>query len=250
MPKLTEKQALDVANRAALGARVAGKWTMSHLLLSLVILTLLVIGYLLIWKIPRIEKEARSAAFAADSIAAVADTTRKLQLKMFSDSMAAFERRAVQTEIVADAFDKAMKKVSAAVAGIRVHVDTQSGRDTADVFADRNNIRRAEFHIERTPFIADAKVVLPPPPSKGVIDINFALQPFNLGARIQCGDPVLGIKPGTIAIITPPWMQATIENPRLERRICNPEKRTGVSKWLVLSGFVGGVYLGSRFGGK
>lgn len=223
---------------------------MSHLLLTLLILLLAVMAYLLLWKIPHMEKDARSARFSADSIAAVADTTRKLQIKMFGDSLSAFERRAVQTKIVADAFDKAVKKISAAVAGITVHIEPQAGSDTSVVVGDANNVRRAEFHVEKTPFVADAKVILPPPPSKGTMDVAFALKPFSLGARIQCGEPVLGIRPATIAITTPPWMTATIESPKLEQRVCNEEKKGGVSKWLLAGGFVGGVFLGSRFGGK
>jgi hypothetical protein len=190
-------------------------------------------------------------ALKSDSTTAAADTTRVVSWraqKVLGDSIAAVERRSVQVQMHADALDKALGRVSAALTSITAVVRTLNVKNkpgtVVTVDAMDTTIRKSTFVVDSTPFHVVADVKLPPPPRVGMIDLSVRLDTLRLRPRLQCGKPVDNVRPATILVETPKWLPAVIDSSRVDISACNPQliqKRDWSPWWAIPAAFVAGA---------
>lgn len=190
----------------------------------------------------RARAEARSNSLARDSAEAAASKSAEIAVnertkRLLGDSMRAFERRTIQAEIIRDVLDKALNRISIARSNVTVTIDTVRASATAPVATDSGDVRRGVFTVREEPVTATATVAMPKPPALGSLDMRFVIDPIRLGVRLQCGEPVRGIKPASIVVTTPPWMNAQIEGTEQRPELCNPvlasSSHRGISRWWI-----------------
>lgn len=227
--------------------RLAWQWVATHLALTALIFVTLTAGALYL-KYRQMAQYQRATAFALDSAKAAADTTRNVNLKSFGDSVAGATRLAFQQEVVRDAIDKALRVVSASKTNIVIHVDTVRASGTGTGVTETADVRKDSFTVRQEPFTVTAAVALPRPPSKGSIKLGVVTDSIQLGVRLQCGEPVRGVRPASILVTTPKWMNAKIEGAQTTPQACNPITVHGgsLSRWFLVPTFLGGLYIGSR----
>ena len=178
---------------------------------------------------------ARSNGLRADSLEAVADTTRLLATRAGD----VWARRLLQSELKADSLDKALKLKPKVVIRTEVVVDTLREYVTAPVIGD--SIRFAQFHVRRDPFTVDADVILPPPPDNGSLSVRVALDPFTLGVRVGCGPRTGGVRSATATVEAPPWASISLDRVQGTPDVCNPKGSSGrMSPWLLGAAAVAG----------
>lgn len=214
-------------------------WAKAHILIVL-FAALAIYAFTLYLQRNRARADARSNALALDSAQAAAavtiERTEANVRKVLGDSIRAFERRTIQAVIERDAMDRAFHRLSISRSNIVVTIDTVRAAGEATV-TENADVRRSIFTVRQEPITATAAVALPAPPLLGTIDAKFVIDPIHLGVRLQCGEPVRGIKPATIVVTTPPWMKAEIQGTEQKPELCNPllgdDSHRGVSKWWI-----------------
>lgn len=217
------------------------------------ILGLIIIGLALAFGVTRCQRDraiddARGNAFRADSTAAVNDSTRSMSdktKKIFGDSLQGVERRALQAEIQRDALDKTLGRVTQALTTVTVALKELKTSGVTSRVVESGDLRTAHFEVDSIPFHATATVSLPPAPAPGRFSLVVKLDSAKIGVRIQCGKAnATGIRPATVGVTTPPWLDAQIVNPIFTPDVCNAEKQKGwrIPWWTAPAGFaVGGL---------
>ena len=160
----------------------------------------------------RYRAAAVRAAFVADSIEAAADTTRQERWGA--------ERRAIQAELARDSLDKALKRSTALRGVVRIVTPPDTIRLEAPT-TDSADLRFGHFDSYRPPYRIHADVSLPPPPGIGVLDLTITPDTAVIGLRVQCGEAVRGIRPATIVVSPPDWMDAYIDTAQVTPLACN-----------------------------
>jgi hypothetical protein len=166
-------------------------------------------------------EEARVAAgLVRDSLAAAADSTRALHLRLevLGESLRVVQRRAVQTEQRADALDRALglERVARVRLAARVAPITRSARSDTVVGETSEGERSAAFDVREAPYTVHAEVRLPPPPAAGMMAVRVALDTLGLEVRVSCGVPgEAGVRPATATVLGPSW--ATIRMTKVEQ---------------------------------
>jgi hypothetical protein len=203
----------------------------------------------------RARAEQVSLALKADSLQAVADTTRRTSLsrrdslKIFGDSLSAVERRVVQTKISNDALDNALHRASVLITRLdatiqNFNVKNRPGTAVTLVSSD-TSIRQSTFHIDSTPYHVDATAKLPPPPRVGTLDLAIHMDTVFMRPRLQCGEAVDGVKPATILVETPTWLtNVKINQSLVSPSACNPQlitKRDWSPWWAIPAAFIAGA---------
>lgn len=207
------------------------------------------------WQLHRARNESEGLALRADSLEAAGDVTRRAMLsasdavKILGDSLQAVERRGVQLSsgVKPDAFDRATGRTTVVRGGITVSPGTITTTATSTPVSrstDSLDVRIGIFHVDSSGarsgprYVADARVSLPPPPQLGRLELGVRLEPIALAPRIQCGAPVNGIRPATMAVVAPVGISVDIAPLELNARVCNED--FGRPKgWRVPIGWVG-----------
>lgn len=207
-------------------------------------------------------KAGEANALRADSISAVADTTRKTALrardsvKLLGDSLAAVERRGVQLAgVPRDRFDKATDRTSVARGSVTVLNGPIKTVATSSPTSESDDVRSASFHVDSsraigsTRFIAQVDVTAPKPPLLATLKLGVTLPPIELEPRIQCGSPDAGgIRPATLAVVAPRGVDVTIGTLAIDVHACNPDfgrpRGIRVPLWVAAGGVLAGVVIG------
>lgn len=200
--------------------------------LALAILAALTCAAMLVYraKAMNLERERDVQAFRADSVEAVADTTRRVA--------GMWEKRSVQMEIERDSIDDLLRQKSVVKAKIFVRVDTQYVEAVAESHADT-----ADFHTHQTPFDINAHVVMP---DTGLATAAFrvSLDPIPLSVRLGCQN-AKPIKKATIAVKSPDWAKLQMDSVYQDKSVCNPDspavRRRGHGRLLMDAAFIGTV---------
>lgn len=197
---------------------------MPWLVVGVLVLSLLVALFLL----RREQRNGERLALAASNARAAADTTRRLSgrvLAVLGDSLAAYQRLALQNRIERDELDRALGSVSAVRSRLELTVRTLTARGgtTAVVVDSATDTRTATFAVDSVPFRVRASVALPPPPAPGRFAVTVALDPVRIEPRVTCGPAVDGIRPASLTVVTPPWITAEVVGVSLEPRVCNED---------------------------
>lgn len=164
---------------------------------------------------------AQAAGFGADSVQAVADSSRSsfyIRVASLGDSLRVAERRAIQTVQRADVLDRALRLERRLRDSLRVAVDRLSHKVRSDsVVSDgADSERRAAFEVREVPYTVHAKVVLPRAPGRGSMDVRVEMDTMALDVRVGCGvATAAGVRPATAVVVGPRW--ASVRLGRVEQ---------------------------------
>lgn len=203
-------------------------------------------------------RHARRDALERDAAEARADSTRRVDARLLSGEIAAWERRAVQERLRADRLDRELGRTTVALSQARLTIDSLRVKTPSSkpVEVLEGDTRVGTFQLRQAPYSIRAVATLPPPPAYGEIDLLIRLDPIPLMARLMCGarDPRTGVAPATVLVAAPPWAQVQLEQVQQDPAVCSPEPtrlpRIGLGsawRWVERAGFLAaGVYIGSR----
>lgn len=184
------------------------------------------------YRVAQAHRASEALAYVSDSLQVAADSTRRLQVAGLETSISLWQRRAYQGEQHADFLDKKLKQESAAREKLQLTVDRLVAQISAPVTVDPSDVRHADFHERKTPYTVDIGVDLPKPPAMGVARISVTTDTANVGVRLTCGKPVNGIRPASVTVSTPIWLNVHVDSAAQNTSVCNgtkPSKRwTGV----------------------
>ncbi len=194
-----------------------------------------------IWK-----QRALRSAFAADSIAAAADTSRTF----FKGELAVTLRRLIQVDIARDSLARELRtrpvlRVTGTV--------TIKELDTVLVGAvtDSGSVRVGKFATYSKPYAVAAVVGLPPPPADGFMRLHIELDTARFRLETHCGPRVNGVAPATMVFVSPAWLPFTIDTALVSPMSCNAtvfQSRHGIGYYGVrTAGVVAGGYALFRF---
>jgi hypothetical protein len=175
----------------------------------------------------RANQRADRAAFQADSLAAVIDTTKRvLELK---DSTIVWQRRIVQTQTEPDALARQLQAAFGAIqvmaTAITATIAERQGVASATTHADAaDSVRTASFDLRLAPYTLTADARLPRPPGRATLDATIRTDPAKLGARLTCGAATNGVRRADVFLTTPSWLTATVDSVQQDPYICNSEK--------------------------
>jgi hypothetical protein len=226
------------------------KGTTIHLQLPWIVVgvfTLVVLGLFIALRLEA--SRARQNGLRADSLEAVADTTRRL----WGVDSGVWVRRAVQTEIQLGVLDKLLKQKPVVVYRDSIVIKpVVIAGPTGPVTSDPNDsIRRGQFHVDSTPYHADVTAELPKAPSLGRISLAVSLDPIIIDAEVACGKAIGGVKPAIVQLTAPPWARVGLSNTQTAPDVCNAQRGFllggfSVPWWLAL-GTAGLGFLGGHF---
>lgn len=202
-----------------IGEKVLGGFVLALLL------TIAVLWFML----DRSRGRERRAGFAADSLAAALDTSRRVALsrsdsiRILGDSMTAVGRRAFQVAQRSDALDRAQGLDRVAIANLDAAVRALSVRVTsgAATVTDAAGVRSATFAIDSTPYHGTASVALPAT-GQGSIDLRIRVDTARLGLRLGCGKATNGIRSAAATLTGPTWLTLRLDRVEQTPDICNP----------------------------
>lgn len=159
--------------------------------------------------------QLRDALLHTDSLQAAADTTRLV----YADSLRLFERRAIQQEQRADDLDRDLGRERRARVALVAQVESlQTTATTTPVY--RADTATAAFDVTAPPYHAQVDVVIPPPPSPALLDLAVTLDPAPMEVRLGCGPSVNGLRPATVAVIPPPWLDVDLTQVEQDPDVC------------------------------
>lgn len=209
------------------------------------------------WQLHRAQAAGEKNALRASNAIAERDKTRKTALsqkdriRLLGDSLLAVERLAVQAPkgLARDPFDKATDRTSVARGDVTVTPDRIDASATSSPTTESDDVRSAHFEIDSTRYKAVVDVDVPKPPLLAQLRLGVTLPPIKLEPRWQCGAPDAGgIRPTTLALISPQGYEVTIGRLEADVHTCNPDfgKPRGirVPLWTVGAGAGLGVVLG------
>lgn len=164
-----------------------------------------------------------------DSVEAVADTTRLLQIASLEDSLSLYQRRIVQTEQRLDDIDNELRQERAFRASLSLRLDSLTSELSSPV-TEAGDTLRMHFEQDTLPYQLEADVLVPPAdPVTLVRPDAFArftvrLAPIPIEARIGCSPNANdSFNQATLNIITPEWATVEIGEVQQEPRVCNPD---------------------------
>lgn len=203
------------------------------------------------WQLGRERRAHEDASLRASNAIAERDVSRKAVLsaadavKILGDSLQAVERLGVQrpgSGIKPDAFDRATDRTTVVRGGISV-TPGAINITTVAVARDSSTIR---FHVDSSlahlgpRYVADATVTIPPRPAMPTLQLGVRFSPIVLEPRIQCGPPIDGIRPATMAVLGPAGVPLEVQPLELNVRVCNEDfgRPTGIRVPLSTAGLV------------
>lgn len=155
--------------------------------------------------------QALDAALARDSAEAAADTTRRILL----GSLTLAQRRVIQVSLERDSLDRALKVRSVAHAATTLRLPVV---DTVLVAVPRADT--ATFTYDSVPYHAAVTVAWT---DTATAHFRFRADSIWVRQRTVCGAPVRGIRPATVAYLTPSWVTLTVDSAQQSPLFCQPD---------------------------
>lgn len=169
---------------------------------------------------------AHAGALRADSIAAVADSTKVV----LADSLrTVYERRMVQIRMERDSIDRELRTESRARTALALAVrELRAEQATDTVFVEAGDVRYGHTQIRREPWLAQVEAWLPPPPRAGRFALRVELDPAPIYVGVRCGEAAgsAEVRPAHVTVDAPAWLTARVEDPVVAPTVCNPPLRT------------------------
>ena len=151
------------------------------------------------------------AGLVVDSMQVAVDVAREvtaLAHRQLGDSTRAWQRRTEQHALEQDALERQLRIEARARVSAEARVRALQDSATAPVTVGAGDVRSARWTIHQPPFQVEASAELPPPPARGTLQVNVALDPLPLTVRLGCRDGA--VVPQAWAVVTgPEW--ATLE---------------------------------------
>lgn len=167
----------------------------------------------------------REAGLVRDSLEAVIDTTRLVEVSVLHDSLRLYERRVLQVAQESDSLDRALKRERRLKAEVSVAIAPIDMQGTSEPTVDSADVRIMAFrNIRRGPVTIDSLYVRSPPlPAPAAMRIWARVEPIPLGIRMQCGlKEIDGIRPAFATVRAPQWATARIDSLQADPDVCNP----------------------------
>ena len=160
--------------------------------------------------------KVREYSLRADSLQAVADTTRLV-------SANTWERRAIQAELERDDLDRELEQVRMSTVETTVLIDTvyvETEADTTETLAD--GTRYALFETYRKPLSAKLQVWLPEPPGAARLSMTTALDPIPLTVDVTCSESVYdsSVRRAMFRANGPEWADIRMNTGTVEPTVC------------------------------
>lgn len=187
-----------------------------------------------------------------DSLEAVNDTTRDItnllrdKIGSLEEDQRFLQRRIVQVELERDSIDEALNQESKARYSLQVQVSNLHTFITTTEYMDSLGYRTARFSEYQKPYTTTAIVNMPPfGEGRANMDLTISLDPATLNIRATCGDrdPNTGLRPASILLNTPAWLQTSVGNVYQDKELCNyelvnpPERKDkGILKSILTAG--------------
>lgn len=149
---------------------------------------------------------------AKDSIEAVNSQTVKV-----GDT---WMRRAIQTELVADSLNKALKTKPKVIVKTEFVVTPVDGTVVAPI-AVSDSLFEMKFHEVKPPYTVDAAVIGNTLSKVGSLTYSVKLDPFKIGVRVDCGVETNGIRPATVGFETPTFIAVSLDTVRQSKEVCS-----------------------------
>lgn len=219
------------------------KRTITRILVGLALL--LIVGLAIALTV--VSGRARSNALRADSLEAVADTTKQIA--------GAWERRATQAELGKTAAEAQLKLKPKTSVAITLKIDTVY-RDTAigTPVTETEGVRRSTVDFRQEPVTLHTDLEMDPPPGTArMLNTRIGIDPILLVPRVSCStERFNGIHRAHVTIDSlPPWVTPQIRAAQADADVCNQRIGFAVSlgkTWwftagVALAGFLAGVAL-------
>lgn len=197
----------------------------SKLELAVGLLFVLVIGTLGVI-VHHYHRQSIDNGFRADSLAAVTDSVRKV-----GD---AWQRRVVQMSLTQDSLEKALKLKPTVITSTVIQFDTVRVHDNSAVVASdsTDSVRTAHFEEYTAPVHTVVDVGLPRAPQRGALALLTTIDPIAISLRLECGEPVGGIRPAVVTATTSvPRMHLGLPTLQADKAVCNPAPSLVLSGW-------------------
>lgn len=179
-----------------------------------------------------VQRELRfNRALYAENLAAVRDTSRRLQLGVVAlgDSLVLTERRAVQQQQRGDALDRALRVERRARVAVRLELPRVMSKTMGAAAAldssgggGGNDVRRAHFTIEQAWYSGSADVALPPAPERPQLSLDLGMRPIPLEVRLGCSArSASGVRRASATVAAPAWAKLTLTNVEQDVVVCS-----------------------------
>lgn len=207
-------------------------------LIGLALVAALILG-LGIW-VAVLKHRTRVIAFRADSLEAVADTTKKVA--------GAWERRATQNALHASELDDSLHAKPKVVFRTRIQFDTVYA-DTAvgSPVVEVEGVRRGSIAIDSPAVSLHTDVEMPPPPGNlRLLNVRIGISSIPAIPLVSCStERFNGLYRAFVALDSlPPWARVEIRDAQADQGVCNP---TGVSFGLKLPWWTEVIAAGGGF---
>lgn len=187
----------------------------------------------------------RALGLVRDSLEAVRDTSRRLQLEKgaIAAGLVAEQRRGLQTAQQADALDRALKLERKARAELVGRVAAVATTDTLRPIlwppSTDSLTRRFAFSRRQEPYTIVGHVEVPPAPAPGTVRLTIEQDSVPISFRLHCGEPGADrIRPASITATAPEWFSLRIAAVSQDPDVCNPPAsgRSWRASWTTLAG--------------
>lgn len=208
-------------------------WTFSHKIMAGAIGALLLATSGVAYGMHRANQRADRAAFQADSLAAVNDSTKRVMnakiQQAVGESTFVMQRRILQAQTQPDALARQLQAAFGAIqvmasvvtASVAERQGTGSGRVTTDA---SDSVRTASFALRLAPYTLTADARVPRPPAQATLEATIRTDPAKIGARLTCGEATNGVRRADLFLTTPSWLTATVDSVQQDPYICNSDK--------------------------
>lgn len=182
-------------------------------------------------RLAREREHTGAALLSASNLAAQRDSTRHVAqvnarvASLLGDSLTLVEKRAQQVAQHADALDRSLGRERLARYAAVASIDSleRIARAPIDTTTDDNlrTVRVASFNLRRAPYTIAAEIVVPPPPDSAQIQLDIALDPIPIEARVSCAPPDAGgIREATVNVSTPKWAEVHLGTVEQSPSVC------------------------------
>lgn len=148
--------------------------------------------------------QVRNADLYADSVVAANDTARLVWLATLGDTINAYQRRVIQTEIERDALDDELEARPVVRLSAGIKIDTLRFVDTVFVALETESGGRLfNWEAKDGPFTVNASATIEQDWSSVFRARVFQTDSITIGMRIGCADGPSSIKTATILMTAP-----------------------------------------------
>jgi hypothetical protein len=210
------KMLITTILRSALG------WAKGNPLLAVALIVFAVLGTRLTLaerRIGHLEHEADTLTLTILNDRAAADTT----IAFYQDGALIHQRLTQQRTIERDSIDRALGLQTKALLRITAQVRKLDARIIGDtVKVDTAGVRSFRFSFRDAPFTTEGLITVPPPPSRGSMELGISLDPAPFTARLSCVTVPGRLNAAKIVLVGPAWLNFTLGTITQHPKICNP----------------------------